>query len=92
MHSSHNYDFNIRLFVIDLILTFTSAQQYQSTLQETWRSLALLEQKPGVAHLTEKVKEILDKLSCEIKVATDIILFICSLLVYYEIKVTIALT
>lgn len=50
-----------------------SSQQYQSTLQETWRSLALLEQKPGVAHLTEKVKEILDKLSCEIKMTPEVV-------------------
>ena len=46
----------------------SAAQQYQSTLQETWRNLTLLEQKPGVSHLTDKVKEILDKLSCEVKV------------------------
>lgn len=48
-------------------------QQYQSTLQETWRNLALLD-KPGVsASLTTKIREILDGLSLETKMSSEVV-------------------
>ncbi|KAL5248128.1 hypothetical protein ACHWQZ_G017341 [Mnemiopsis leidyi] len=50
-----------------------SAQQYQATLQEAWRNLALLEQKPDISTLTEKIKEILDNLSCELKITPEVV-------------------
>ena len=47
----------------------TSASQYQTTLQETWQKFKTLEQRPGMTiNLVSKIRDILHKLSLEIKV------------------------